>query len=179
MEDARPDTNSSRESSKSPLQAATAGGTAIARGWGLAPVSRPKLPGWPFPIKRRRQSARPITPCLTCHRITPWLCSRSRVAGAGAIRMQKILLCWGLKIEKPSLSAELSGWSFPFLAEAATGTAHTPCLTYNPTKPGWLLATVKSNRLVLFLAAHSWYVLFPCGRTQDARGSINRTHGEA
>ena len=36
----------------------------------------------------------------------------------------------------------------------------TPCLTYNPTKPGWLLAT-KSTSFCAPLAAQSWYVLVP------------------
>ena len=49
--------------------------------------------------------------------------------------------------------------------------------THHSTKPGWLLATVK-RFFTTSLAVQSRSVRF-CGRSQDARRSIKRTHGEA
>ena len=43
-------------------------------------------------------------------------------------------------------------WSFPLMAEAATGTAWTPCHTNYPIKPGWSLATAP-----LAAAQGGWY----------------------
>ena len=85
----------------------------------------------------------------------------------------------GLDKKSPAFRLSFPGGRIRSMRRRRSARPETPCLTYNPTKPGWLLATVKGYSLALFLDAHSWDVRFLCGRAQDARGSIKRTHGEA